>query len=226
MLFPLSLAIMGIYRKKGTADMSDTQTRTRPVKALKYVLLGLLLCVAVGLCGFFAGQAALRNSQQNTKLDAVVIGNQLTQISELATVSYQYTNMAQFTNSNDFYGVTIPFTTKKFILTYDGQIKAGVDLSQARVDVSAATVTVTLPSPRILSHEIQEESMEVFDEKTSIFNPFTVEDFSSFQADQKAEMERKAVEKGLLEQAAEKAKECVTGLLSPLLPMEYTLILE
>ena len=68
--------------------------------------------------------------------------------------------------------------------------------------------------------------MEVFDEKTSIFNPFTVEDFSSFQADQKAEMERKAGEKGLLEQAAEKAQECVTGHPSPLLPMEYTLILE
>lgn len=203
--------------------MNDTQARPRPVKALKYILLGLLLCIAVGLCGFFAGQAALRNSQDNVRLDAVVIGNQLTQISELAAVNYQYTNMAQFTSSNDFYGVTIPFTTKKFILTYDGRIKAGVDLSQARIDVSEASVTVTLPAPRILSHEIDENSMEVFDEKTSIFNPFTVEDFSSFQADQKAEMERKAVEKGLLEQAAEKAAASVEGLLAPLLPTDTAL---
>lgn len=203
--------------------MNDTQARPRPVKALKYILLGLLLCIAVGLCGFFVGQAALRNSQDNARLDAVVIGNQLIQISELAAVNYQYTNMAQFTSSNDFYGVTIPFTTKKFILTYDGQIKAGVDLSQARIDVSEASVTVTLPAPRILSHEIDENSMEVFDEKTSIFNPFTVEDFSSFQADQKAEMERKAVEKGLLEQAAEKAAASVEGLLAPLLPTDTAL---
>lgn len=203
--------------------MNDTQARPRPVKALKYILLGLLLCIAVGLCGFFVGQAALRNSQDNARLDAVVIGNQLIQISELAAVNYQYTNMAQFTSSNDFYGVTIPFTTKKFILTYDGQIKAGVDLSQAKIDVSEASVTVTLPAPRILSHEIDENSMEVFDEKTSIFNPFTVEDFSSFQADQKAEMERKAVEKGLLEQAAEKAAASVEGLLAPLLPTDTAL---
>ncbi len=203
--------------------MNDTQARPRPVKALKYILLGLLLCIAVGLCGFFVGQAALRNSQDNARLDAVVIGNQLIQISELAAVNYQYTNVAQFTSSNDFYGVTIPFTTKKFILTYDGQIKAGVDLSQAKIDVSEASVTVTLPAPRILSHEIDENSMEVFDEKTSIFNPFTVEDFSSFQADQKAEMERKAVEKGLLEQAAEKAAASVEGLLAPLLPTDTAL---
>lgn len=198
--------------------MNDTQVRPRPVKALKYILLGLLLCGAVGLCGFFAGQAVLRNSQQNARLDAVVIGNQLSQISELATVSYQYTNMAQFSSSNDFYGVTIPFTTKKFILTYDGEIKAGADLSQVKVDVADTVVTVTLPPARILSHEIEEDSIEVFDEKTSIFNPFTVEDFSSFQADQKAEMERKALEKGLLDQAAEKTESSVKALLEPLLP--------
>lgn len=206
--------------------MTDTQARPKPVKALKYILLGLLLCVAVGLCGFFAGQAALRNSQQNTKLDAVVIGNQLTRISELATVSYQYTNMGQFSSSNDFYGVTIPFTTKKFILTYDGVIKAGVDLSQARISVEDTSVTVTLPSARILSHEIDEDSMEVFDEKSSIFNPFRVEDFASFQADQKVEMEQKAIEKGLLEQAAEKAEDSISALLSPLLPEEVRLVVK
>lgn len=206
--------------------MSDTQApaRPRPVKALKYTLLGLFLCAAVGFTCFFAGRSAAQNSKKNTQLDAVVLENQLSQISELATVSYQYTNMAQFSSSNDFYGVTIPFTTKKFILTYDGEIKAGVDLSQVKVTVAPEQVTVTLPEAKILSHSIDEGSMEVFDEKTSIFNPFTVEDFSSFQADQKVEMEQKALERGLLEQATEKARSSVLAFLSSALPEEYTLI--
>lgn len=206
--------------------MNETQTRPRPVKALKYILLGLLLCAAVGSCGFFAGQSAARSSRENTELNAVVMENRLTQISELAAVSYQYTNMAQFSSSNDFYGVTIPFTTKKFILTYDGVIKAGVDLSQARVDLSDAAVTISLPAARILSHEIDEGSIEVFDEKTSIFNPFTVEDFASFQADQRVEMERKALENGLLTQAAEQAEKSITALMSPVLPEGYELVLQ
>ncbi len=204
--------------------MNDTQVRPRPVKALKYILLGLLLCAAVGLACFFAGQAAVRNSQENAKLDAVVVENRLTQISELATVSYQYTNMAQFSSSNDFYGVTLPFTTKEFILTYDGVIKAGVDLAQAKVTVGDTAATVILPAARILSHEIDEGSVEVFDEKTSIFNPFTVEDFASFQADQKAEMEAKALEKGLLAQAAEQAEKSVSALLTPILPEGWELV--
>lgn len=197
--------------------MNDTQVRPRPGKTVKYLLLGILLCAGVGLACFLLGQAAARNSRDNTMLDAVVVESRLVQISELATVSYQYTNVGQFSSSNDFYGVTIPFTTKKFILTYDGVIKAGVDLSQAQVSISGDNVTITLPAARILSHEIFEDSMEVFDEKTSIFNPFTVEDFASFQADQKAEMEEKALERGLLTQAADQAEGSIRTLLTPML---------
>ena len=116
----------------------------------------------------------------------------------------------------------VPFTTKSFILTYDGTIKAGVDLDGAAVDISGTTVTVTLPEARILSHEIDEGSVEVFDEKTSIFNPFTVEDFTSFQADQKAAMEERALSRGLLEEARSKAVSSVKQLLAAALPDTYT----
>ena len=135
--------------------------------------------------------------------------------------SYHYTNMAQFENSNDFYGVTIPFTTKKFILTYDGEIKAGVDLSRAKITLSGEAVTVTLPAATILSHEIFEDTVEVFDEKTSIFNPFTIEDFSSFQSDQKKAVEEKALNKGLLDEAARQARSSIQALLTPVLPKGY-----
>ena len=122
-----------------------------------------------GAC-FLGGRWSAGRSE-NVQIDAVVLQNQLTEIRELATVTYAYTNMAQFESSNDFYGVKVPFTTKSFILTYDGTIKAGVDLDGAEVNVSGTAVTITLPEARILSHGIDEDSVEVFDEKTSIFNP-------------------------------------------------------
>ena len=173
-----------------------------------------------GAC-FLGGRWSAGRSE-NVQIDAVVLQNQLTEIRELATVTYAYTNMAQFESSNDFYGMKVPFTTKSFILTYDGTIKAGVDLDGAAVDVSGTAVTITLPEARILSHEIDEDSVEVFDEKTSIFNPFTVEDFTSFQADQKAAMEERALSRGLLEEARRKAVSSVEQLLSAALPDPYT----
>ena len=201
--------------------MSRENVSLHPLKTAKYLWLGLLLCALVGGACFWGGRWSAGQSE-NTQIDAVVLQNQLTEIRELATVTYAYTNMAQFESSSDFYGVKVPFTTKSFILTYDGTIKAGVDLDGAAVDISGTTVTVTLPEARILSHEIDEGSVEVFDEKTSIFNPFTVEDFTSFQADQKAAMEERALSRGLLEEARSKAVSSVKQLLAAALPDTYT----
>ena len=201
--------------------MTGTEPRVRPLKTAKYLLLGIVLCAVVGLVCFFGGRVSAGGTANRAVPDTVVLETRLSALRELATVSYRYTNMAQFQNSSDFYGVTLPFTTKRFILTYDGEIKAGVDLAQAQVEVSGETVTVRLPEAAVLSHEIDEDSIEVFDEKTSIFNPFTVEDFSSFQADQKRTAEQKAIDKGLLTEAAQKAADSVTALLSPSLPEGY-----
>ncbi|BAL00687.1 hypothetical protein OBV_34880 [Oscillibacter valericigenes Sjm18-20] len=205
------------------AARHEKRPRLHPIQSVRLILLGIALCAMVGVACFFAGRAGGGAVQESVELDAVVLENRISQISELASVSWSYTNMAQFESSNAFYGMTLPFTTKKFILTYDGEIKAGVDLGKALVDVSGMEVTVHLPDAEILSHQIDESSVEVFDETTSIFNPFTVEDFTAFQADQKAAMEKKALAKGLLDESREKAIDSVSLLLDASLPEGYTL---
>ena len=190
--------------------MSTVKEPLHPLRTARYLWLGILLCALVGGACFLGGRWSAAQWE----------------IRELATVTYAYTNMAQFESSNDFYGVKIPFTTKSFILTYDGTVKAGVDLDGAEVSVSGTTVTITLPEAEILSHEIDEDSMEVFDEKTSIFNPFTVEDFTSFQSDQKAAMEEKALSRGLLAEARAKAVSSVEQLFAAALPDTYTVTVQ
>ena len=198
--------------------MQETRVKRHPLKTARTLVLGVALCAAVGLGCFFAGRRSVGEEEKPVRLDAVVLEARLTEISELAVVNYHYTNMAQFENGSDFYGVRLPFTTKRFILTYDGEIKAGIDLEKALVEVGEGGVTVRLPEAEILSHEMDEGSVEIFDEKASIFNPFTVEDFAAFQAEQKDAMEQKALESGLLEEAATKAEANVRLLLSAALP--------
>ena len=110
----------------------------------------------------------------------------------------------------------MPFTTSKFILTYDGVIKAGVDVSKAKIEATGGSITVTLPEAQVLSHEIDESSVKVFDEKTSIFNQFTVEDYTAFYADQKKSVEEKAIAKGLLTEAKAQAVKAVEAALAPM----------
>ena len=198
------------------------EMKIQPLKTAKTVLAGVALCAVVGIACFVGGRHSSR-PPEILPPDPVVLQTQLSEIAELATVSYHYTNMAQFENSNDFYGVKIPFTTKRFILTYDGEIKAGIDLSQAVINVTGTGVEVHLPASKILSHEIDPDSVEVFDEKTSIFNPLHVKEFAAFQADQQEAMEQRAMEGGLLAEAGAKARSSVRLLLEQAVPEGYTL---
>ena len=179
----------------------------------KLIIFGVLLAIICFAVGFFSGG---RQAKAPT-LSSITVENQLQQISQLATVRYSYTNMGQFENSNEFYGIKLPFTTKSFIVAYDGTIIAGVDLTQAKVTITDQKVTISLPAPQILSHEVDPNSLEVFDETTSIFNPITIEDYTGFQADQQGVMEEKAIQSGLLTQAKDQAETAIGGLITPLL---------
>ena len=127
----------------------------------------------------------------------------------------------------DFYGWKVPVTTKILIVAYDGLIKAGVDLSDVEIQVQGEKISISLPAPAILSHEIDEESIEVFDQTHNIFNPIEITDYTGFTADQKSALENKAIENGLLTAAAQRAEEAVEGLLSALPGLDgYTVSVE
>ncbi len=196
--------------------MAEKREKFRSIReARKILTLVLILVLIAALCfgvGFLTGG---RSDDESPKLSTVVVQNQLEQISELATAQYHYTNMGQFEQSNDFYGVKIPFSGKHFIVSYDGTILAGVDLSKAEIKVSASKVSITLPEAKILSHEIDENSLEVFDETKNIFNPLTIENYNQFYAEQKDEIEAKALEGGLLTEAEDQAELAIKQVLEP-----------
>lgn len=202
--------------------MSQVKRGVSPLslfKQGKLIIFGVLLAIVCFAVGFFSGG----REEKPPVLSSITVENQLQQISQLATVRYSYTNMGQFENSNEFYGIKLPFTTKRFIVAYDGTITAGVDLSQAKVTITDQKVTIALPAPQILSHEVDPNSLEVFDETTSIFNPITIEDYTGFQADQQGVMEDKAIQGGLLTQAKDQAEAAIGGLITPLLQEGQTL---
>ena len=194
------------------------ETKTHTFFRLKRKLFGAAGAVLLLLLAFWLGALWSGREQQPT-ITSDLLGQQLRSVQELVSVEYHYTNMGKFENQLNFYGWKVPFTTKSFLVSYDGVIKAGVDLSGAEVDVDEVrkAVTITLPESKIISHEIPEDSLQVFDETRNIFNPITIEDYTGFTRDQKAEVEQKAIDEGLLTDAAEKARGAVETFVS-LLP--------
>ena len=200
-----------------------TETQEKPRKRLRHKILLLFILILALAAAFFFG-AVLSRQEAQPKITTDLISQQLASIQELSTVEYFYTNMGRFENQVDFYGWKVPFTTKSFIVSYDGVIKAGVDLEQLQVSIGGGEVTVTLPESRIISHEIPEDSLEVFDESDNLFNHITIEDYTAFTRDQKSAMEQRAVDGGLLDRANQEARTAVDSLLRIMPGLEeYTL---
>lgn len=169
----------------------------------------LLFLVVIGLFStFFAGKKSMKNEME-PEITSTLIFNKLINVRELTSLKYYYTNMGQFENQNTFYGYKVPFTSKKFIVSYDGVIHAGVDLEKMEVKLKDKSIEIKIPASKILSHEIYEDSLKVFDERESIFNRIDIEDYNNFSKDQKKEVEDKAIKRGLLKEADEEAKKAI-----------------
>ena len=198
--------------------MTDTETQPRPQRRFRLHLrpkLTLAVLVAAALTAAFFMGALSGGRDAPPTVTSDLLSQRLAEVQELVSVEYYYTNMGKFEHQVDFYGWKVPFTTKSFIVSYDGVIKAGVDLAKVQVSVDAAgkTVDIRLPQSAVLSHVIPEETIQVFDETHNIFNQITISDYTGFTRDQKAQLEARAIENGLLSRANEKAGSAVEALL-------------
>ncbi len=181
--------------------------------------------------------AALRSEARQAEEDRLIqesepvitsstVSDQLSSLQELVTTEYIYTNAGKFENQNQIkiigQDVGIPFTSKRFIVAYDGRIRVGVDLSRAQIDVDeeARSIAVTLPDSEIVSHETFEDTLVVLDETNNVFNPISIENYTEFVAGQKTSMEQKAIDRGVLASASQEARTLVQSFLAQLPGME------
>ena len=151
-----------------------------------------------------------------TEITVDLIKSDIKDIGELATIEYLYTDAGKFEDAKQLFGVNVIFTKKAFIAKWDGIIKAGVKIDEIIVEINDASkeIIVHIPNAEILSHEIDNSSIETLDEKDGLFNKITVEDTREFDAISKESMEERAVENGILDKAFENAKEIIERLIN------------
>lgn len=142
--------------------------------------------------------------------DAAAIMEEIKEIGELATVEYRYTNVGTLDASKKLFktSVNIPGTKKTVVMTMDGVIKVGVDVDGISIssDEASKTIKITLPKARLLSNELDENSIQIYDETDGMFNPITLEDSSTLRNEIKMKSEQNAQANGVFEQAEENAE--------------------
>lgn len=177
-------------------------------------------------------QEDIQNLLNIEEPDPVVTSDQLREqlgsIKELVTKEYIYTNAAlREGNKTWLWGWTVPFSDTSLLVTYDGVIKAGIDLAKVEIDVNeeTRTVTVTLPASEVTDNNIPQENINVLEVKNNLFNSVTFDDYNTFISEEKKAMQDKAAGMGILEDADSEAKAIIRAFLNVLPEMEsYTLV--
>lgn len=194
-----------------TAEKAEKR-RKRGFSRVKLFFFALILGAALAFCavGYLDVQPAAPT------ITSSLLKEELKYVKDLVTVEYRYTNAdkAEFPG-RVLFGQSVPFTGKSFIVSYDGVIKYGVDLSAVDIRVSegAKTVTVRIPPSKVISHEIPEAGFRALDEKNGLFNKIHIDDVTEFRRTQKEAMEAKAVSMGLPRQAQEQSGAAIEALL-------------
>lgn len=186
------------------------------------VIAGILLFVIVNIYMFY--KSIVSHSSEQTNVTTSLVGNYIKKSKDIVSYKYFYTNAAMFENKKNIYGINLPLTSKKFIISYDGKATLGVDLSNVSTEIKGNKILISnIGNAKILSNEFDEKSMKIFDESTSLFSSWNIKDYQKFFSDQRIEVEKKIMESDLLKEAKSSAEETIKQLLmlNPQIASQY-----
>ena len=185
----------------------------KKLKNWKSYVTMLVVGILIGAFLFF-GMVNLNIGQSEPKVTQTTVLEQLQSASDLITTDYHYSKVGRYENSLEINGWSIPLTNKYFILTYEGEVQLGIDLTKADIAVRGDTIAITLPPVEVLSNAIDEKSIEVYNESKNVFNPISVNDYKEFAIQQKEAVDKELEEKNYYEIAKENTIKSISQLLN------------
>ncbi|WP_418911995.1 DUF4230 domain-containing protein [Actinomyces bouchesdurhonensis] len=161
---------------------------------------------------FGVGSAQDQGAEPVVTVDTTLMKNSFADIGELATESYNFTQVGKYSEEGTkVFGMEVPGTGAHYLITYSGEVKAGVaDVSQIQVEVDEAghVVTVTVPAVEVLSASIDPASVETYDQSFSVVNQIEVGEVTTFLAEREAAADE-SISKGLLDKAQGRLEDIV-----------------
>lgn len=125
-------------------------------------------------------------------------------------------------------GDNLPKSQSYYLITYDGILKLGVDLKKAKVSLSGDTISVNAGKLKVISHEIDEKSVDLYNESANVFTAITIKDQKGFEKKQKQNVINDAKGKGLYKEARAKARSMISTYLKavPQIKSNYKVVVK
>lgn len=149
---------------------------------------------------------------ERKRMAADSIREEVKKISRYTAYEFNYTQVIMFSDQNEFKGIKIPLTGNQFIATIDGKMNIGIDGEKVEFEEApdsegeVARVKLLVPHSEILDNYTIQESLEIYDETSNIFNPVKVSDYSELLVEAENKQEKKVREGDVLQKSDEAVK--------------------
>lgn len=178
------------------------------------VTLLLVLSVAVNIWFFKRKSRPKQQSVRSTLVQGI------RNVKELATLRQSFQSIVMYEDSKamPLLGLTLPGTTRKFILKYSGTVVCGNDLSSIQISERFAVnrVRMVVPRSRLLDLYADMKSIQVYDQKAGIFASLELKDQNREIVQNLEEMRQEALQGDILHRADENTRMILTSLAASL----------
>ena len=173
------------------------------------LLLPILLIIITIVFSISILKSNRRQYTDNTKVLSTI-----SQVLDLNTVKYTYSNIVSVKKDKSINDIKIPFTEQSFIIKYEGVINGGIKPEDINiVDNTGKKIIIEVNQCRILDHYIDDENLYVYDIKNSIFNKLDTNEILNDISKYKQEYEEKLINEGFMEEVESNTKASLTNML-------------
>jgi len=178
---------------------------------MKEVVIILILILLAFFFGYLFSRH-LNNESKKATVNSSFIEARLAECSDLTTCNLEYVDLVKYVSG------TIPlFTKRSFSMIYQANIRAGIDLSEAKVTMTNKETIVTLPETKIQSIDVDTETLRFYDEHFALFSWNDKEDISNAIKMAREDATEHANLDRLRDQARQQAEAVITKLIEPTL---------
>lgn len=183
-------------------------------------ILAIILVVGLSLFAFIrllkSGNMPFNLITTTSTDRTIIIEEELHNMGFLVTQEYCATIIKDFADASEFFGVSIPGTSRRAIFSYDVDVSAGVDFEDINVTIDDFNheIAIALPAAQLYGEPVMStDSFECYLDETGLFvSGFNLEDHNDMIDDILDSAEDRAIEIGILDKANENAREIVTNL--------------
>lgn len=179
-------------------------------KINKALILFLFLILLISGIYFISN----KYKKESIYKDNIKVINTLSQVLDISTVKYNYSNIVEIKKDKSISNIKIPFTEKSFIIKYNGIINGGVKPEDIEVVSNTGDeILIEIKKCQILDHYIDDENIYVYDIKNSIFNKLDIQEALDEISNCKKEYEEKIISEGFMEEIQENTKVSIENIL-------------